>query len=224
MRRLIGNMACMIALCAEAVLFVCMILELFPYRPMYINSERLTFGKVVLFVLATAAFVLACYCAFCVVHNLGRRVRESVAPLLGTMVCLALTVLLSALSVNGVLYKSLKGAAAYDPCSFPEKLQSMVDGYNGAKGGTVVDYAYYEQGDCAGEELKVVYDADSFSKELRRLDEIGFDKEAGQDHLLYKWQKFHSVTQIRVETGTMQVIYGRYQLPEQLPDFAPHPE
>ena len=89
--------------------------------------------------------------------------------------------------------------------------------------GTVTAYRRYEHGSTVAETVTVMYDNKAYQAELARIKLLDLPSFRSGEMLCSTVELDGLTYQIRQSGKTRQITYGRYEPPDDLPDFAPQP-
>ena len=114
----------------------------------------------------------------------------------------------------------------FDPASFRVRGKSL---YQGFLTGELSAYAKYEKGEVLAESVTRSFDQDEFNGEAARLAALGLESfhpkqdTRERESSCYELRLGDTLWQVLVVPKTKTVTYSRFNRPDQLPSFAPHP-
>ena len=192
---------------------------------LYVDLHAMDLMKWVFVGLTLLLWIGAAFCFVFVMYHADTKLLSLLLPMLVCLVLLLLGTLLLRMASDRVLCSYTTDVLnAKQSYAEDARILQAEDYYPGDENGKLTAYAYYECGDCAGEERTVSYNDTEFPAVLRRIEGLGFWKSETSTEQLYERElNDGAMVQIRVDPRTQTVVYGRYVRRSELPEFAPHP-
>ncbi len=225
MVKILKRVAALAVLTCAVIWLIVLISGLLQYPHLYLDLHKLELRHVLRLGGALLSFALAVVAGIYLVFNADGRLAD---------------VLISLLCCLGLLtggYFLLKDGLDGLPCTYtasPADYQTefqpsafWVDGislYPREDRGIVSAYSYYENGEVRWQRVIRSFDKlSAYNYEVRRLDALQLDSFEDDNWTCYEKVKDGTLWQVQADKKTQQVVYSRYDRPDQKPGVAPAP-
>lgn len=212
----------LVLICAVVWLAV-FVKKLLDYPHLYLDLHELELSNALLLGGALLSLALAVVAGIYLEFNVNGKLPD---VLISLVCCLAL--------LTGS-YFLIKGGLEGMPCSYStspadyaaefDAARFRVDGknlYPREDRGIISAYSDYKNGEVRWQRVIRSFDKLwAYNYEVRRLDALGLDTFEGDNWICYEKRQGDTVWQIQADKKTQQVVYSRYDKPDQKPGVAP---
>ncbi len=215
---------------AGVLLFVRHLRQLLDWPHLYPDLGRLGVGNLLLLCLTLLFVAFAWIAGAYLLLNAEKQLPHQLIPAAAFVVLLTLGGLCLTGAVGEIPCSYTSSLASFredfDPQSFRVRGSALYPGY---ALGELTDYARYEKGEVQAETVTRSHDQDGYTAERNRLAALGVPgREFYMDprerpSTLYELRLGDTLWQVLLVPSAKTVSYSRFNCPEQLPSFAPHP-